>query len=114
MLIEPAEIAHRAVHDLSDALLHFTGGFVGKRDGQDRACGNAQRNEIRDPAGDDAGFAATGAGDDQQRAIDVPDSLALLVGQIFQQCLGRDQTSLLGCGVEKQIVHYSEGWEGGR
>ncbi len=79
-LIEPAEIAQRPIRHPGDALFHFPGRFVGEGDGQNRRRGNAQRNQIRHPTGDDARFPASRAGDDQQRTVHMRDGLPLSVG----------------------------------
>ncbi len=65
--------------DLFDALAHLFGGLVGEGDGQDVVGGDAAfLNEIGDAVGDDAGFAAAGAGEEKHGAVDGEDSLALL------------------------------------
>jgi hypothetical protein len=84
-LVEPAEVAQVAAEDLPDALLHLAGRLVGERDGEDRGGGDALADEVRHAAGDDARLAASGAGDDQQRPVDVRCGLALGVSQVFQQ-----------------------------
>ena len=49
---------------------HLAGGLVGKRDGQNRVRRDALfLDEPRDAAGDDAGLARAGAGQDEQRAL---------------------------------------------
>jgi len=56
--------------ELVDALGHFAGGLVGKGDGEDGVGGYAFfLDEPGDAAGDDAGFAGAGAGEDEERPI---------------------------------------------
>ena len=61
-----------------DALLHFAGGLVGEGDGEDVSGRDALRDEVGDAEGDDAGFARAGAGQNQNRAVQRFDGLALL------------------------------------
>src|SRR5262249_4504186 len=49
-----------------DALPHFTGGFVGKRDGENMVWLDAVLQKIRDSPGDDARLAAARAGQNEQ------------------------------------------------
>ena len=77
-------------HERLDALPHLAGGLVGEGDGQDVARPHALLEQVGDAAGDDARLAAAGAGEDQQRALEVRDRLALGVGQVGEQVgLGR-------------------------
>ena len=80
-LIEPAEIAQRMGQCCRDAGLHLAGGFVGERDGCDRVAWNPLVHQVGDAAGNHPGFAASGAGDNQQRAIDMGGRFALWLGQ---------------------------------
>ena len=62
----------------STRVAHFLGGLVGERDGEDFVrLGVAVADEIRDAAGDDARLARAGAGEDEQRPVDVQDRFAL-------------------------------------
>ena len=46
---------------------------------------DALLKQVGDAAGDDAGLAAAGAGEDQQRALEVRDRLPLGGGQVGEQ-----------------------------
>ena len=62
-----------------DPRAHFLGGLVRERDGQHfmRLC-VAVADQVGDAAGDDARLAGAGAGEDQQRSVEVQDRFALL------------------------------------
>ena len=61
-----------------DARAHLLGRLVGERDREDFVrLGVAVADEVGDAAGDDARLAGPGAGEDQQRPVDVQDGLAL-------------------------------------
>ena len=61
-----------------DAFLHFAGGLVGEGDGEDVSRRDAFGDEVGDAERDDAGLAGAGAGQDQHRAVQRFDGLALL------------------------------------
>ncbi len=65
-----------------DALTHLAGGLIREGDGQDVAGPNALLKQIEDAARDDARFAAAGAGEDEQRSLEVRHRLALRRRQI--------------------------------
>ena len=67
------------------ATLHLVGGLVGEGEGDDLPGGDALGQQVRDAVRDDARLAAAGAGEDQQRAVDVGDSFALGVGEGVEQ-----------------------------
>ena len=67
-----------------DAAFHLVGGLVGEGDGEDVAGRHAGLHEVRRSAGDDAGLAAAGAGDYQERAVAVRDGAALRLVQVGQ------------------------------
>ena len=61
-----------------DARAHLLGGLVRERDGEHLVrLGVAVADEVGDAAGDDARLAGAGAGEDQQRPVDVQDGFAL-------------------------------------
>jgi hypothetical protein len=61
-----------------DAGAHLFGGLVRKRDREDLVVlGVAFREQVRNALGDDACFARPRAGENQQRALDVQDGVAL-------------------------------------
>ena len=63
----------RGPDQLGDALAHLGGGLVGERDGQDRARMRAAGgDQPGDAAGEHAGLARPGAGDDEQRPTGCP------------------------------------------
>jgi hypothetical protein len=65
--------------DALNALSHLLGGFIGECYSQNTVrADSAFLNEIGDAVRDDAGFAGTGAGEQEHRPIDREDSLALL------------------------------------
>ena len=80
LAVEGADIdaARRAADQVDDAFAHLVGGFVGEGDGEDVPGSDALGDEVGDAAGDDAGFAGAGAGEDEQGAVDVVDGGALL------------------------------------
>jgi hypothetical protein len=62
-----------------NTLAHLVGGLIGEGHGQDTRSGDAMRlDQVCDAVRDDAGFAASGAGEQQERSFDVPDSRLLL------------------------------------
>ena len=74
-----------AAEDGSDAFAHFAGRLVGEGNGQDLAgCGPAREQDVGKAGGEHAGLAGAGAGEDQDRAIDGLDGLALLGVQAFE------------------------------
>ena len=56
--------------ELVNAFAHFAGGFIRERDGEDVPGRDATGGHIGDAAGDGAGFARAGAGEDEEGAID--------------------------------------------
>ena len=69
---------------------HLGRGLVGEGDGQQIARRElALAEQPRDPVGDDAGLAAAGAGQDQQRAIAGRHGFALRGVQIIEEALQR-------------------------
>ena len=70
-----------------DALAHFAGGLVGERDGEDVAGTDALLQEPGDAARDDTRLTAAGAGEDEQRTLEVSDGLALGRCQIGKQVI---------------------------
>jgi hypothetical protein len=67
-----------------DAFLHLARGLVGEGQRADGARRQpALADQVGDLAGDDAGLAGAGAGNDQQRAADVAHGLALAWVQSF-------------------------------
>ena len=61
-----------------DAFLHFAGGLVGEGDGEDVAGRDPLGDEMGNAERDDAGLAGAGAGEDQHRAVQRFNGLALL------------------------------------
>jgi hypothetical protein len=70
---------------VADPLLHLPRRLVRERDGEDRGGDDALGDEVRDPPGDHARLARPGGRDDQERAVDVGDGVALRVGQIVEK-----------------------------
>ena len=67
-----------ALDQLADALGHFLRRLVGEGDGGDvRGRDLALLDQVGDLLGDDAGLAAAGAGQHQQRAVEIAHRLAL-------------------------------------
>jgi hypothetical protein len=64
--------------DGADAFLHFAGGFVGERDGENVVGRNAALNHVRDAKSDDARFAGARAGEDEDGTFDGLGGLPLL------------------------------------
>ena len=61
--------AHAAAHQLFDAFAHFAGRLVGEGDGHDMPGRDAEfGDKVSDTVGQDAGFAAAGAGKDENGA----------------------------------------------
>ena len=58
--------------EISDPVPHLSGGFIGEGDGQNRPARDLMGgHQVGHAVGDDPGFAASGPGQDQQRAFDV-------------------------------------------
>ena len=73
-----------------DAGAHLFGGLVRERDRQHLVrLGVAVADEVRDSARDDARLAGTGAGEDQQRSLDVQDRFSLFGVQGFEELHAR-------------------------
>src|SRR5208283_1938041 len=69
----------RITQQLEDAVAHLARRFVRKRDRQDGRTGHAMRlNQVRDAVSNYPGFAAAGAGQEQQRTLHMRDGRALL------------------------------------
>jgi hypothetical protein len=65
------QAAWRRFEHVGDAVGHFAGRFVGEGDGQDLPGGEAHfAHQVDDALGEDAGFAAAGAGEDEDGAGD--------------------------------------------
>ena len=80
--------SERVAEQLVHALGHFAGGLVGEGDGQDGVGRDAfLADQPGDAAGDDAGLARAGAGQDEQRALGGLDGGALFGIQIGEQRL---------------------------
>ena len=78
-----------AEHPL-EPLAHLAGGLVGERDREDLVGLRAVRaDEMRHPVGEHASLAGAGAGDDQQRPVDVQDGFALGRIQAGEQIIVR-------------------------
>ncbi len=85
----------------TDPLLHFGGGFVRKGDRENAAGDNAMFDEIRDAKGDDAGLAATGASEDEERPLERVDGV--LLGGIESVRHGRGSLCDLWLTVDKSL-----------
>ena len=83
--MERADPDPESRHQGLDPLAHLAGGLVGERDGQDCSGAIPECEQVGDPPGDDPRLARAGAGQDQQRALDVGHGLALGGGQISEQ-----------------------------
>ncbi len=59
---------------------------------------DALGDEVGDASGDHAGFAGTGARDDQEGPIDVHDCLPLGIGQIGKELFSSDHAGILARG----------------
>jgi hypothetical protein len=69
-----------------EPLAHLAGGLVGEGDGQDVPGEDALLlHQPGDPVDDDAGLAAAGAGQDQQRPVAVDHRLALGLVQVLEE-----------------------------
>jgi hypothetical protein len=74
----------------SYAIPHLAGRFIGEGHGQNRPSGHVVgAHQVGDAVGDDAGFAATGAGKDEKRAFGVFHRLALAGIQACEKIHGR-------------------------
>ena len=84
----PHRLRPRA-HQLLDAVAHLGGGLVGEGDGEDLAglCG-ARAHQVGDPAGERAGLAGSGAGQDQQRSLPVRHGFALGLVEALEKRVG--------------------------
>ena len=81
-------VAARRAQQVADALLHHAGGFVGERDGENRAARNAHFDQVRDAIGDDARLAGARAGQNQQGTFGCEHSFALAFVQFVEKCCG--------------------------
>ena len=85
---ETVERGHQGLfgagHEGLGPLAHLSRGLVRKRDGQNLPGGDAAAHQVRHPPRDDAGLAAAGPGQHQQRAVDVRDGLGLRGRQSFE------------------------------
>src|SRR4029079_5459778 len=70
------------VERVSDPVTHLRRGLVRERERQDRVRRHAALDETRDSGRDDARFAASGAREDEQRAVAVLHGLALPIVQL--------------------------------
>src|SRR5262249_28815536 len=90
LMVQPAKVVHPSAQHVADPLFHLPRGLVGEGDGADGVGRNALANDVRHPTGNDACLARTGAGDDQQRSVDVRRGLGLLGGEVGKKLLGVD------------------------
>ena len=73
-----------------DALLHLAGGLVGEGDGEDLVGLHVVRlDQVGDAVGEHARLAGAGAGEDQQRALEVRDGRALRLVEAGEQRMVR-------------------------
>ena len=73
-----------------DARAHLFRGLVREGDGENFVrLGVAVADEVGDAAGDDAGLAGAGAGEDQQRPFDVQNRFALFGIEVSRNCMCR-------------------------
>ena len=83
------ELIRRLPEQGDEALSHLSGSLVGEGDGGDAVGGDADdAHEVRDAVRDDARLAAAGARDDEQRAVDRGDGVALVVVQPVEYSVG--------------------------
>ena len=94
--VEGADPDPAVGHEGLDPLPHLAGGLVGEGDGQDVVRLDALLQQVGDAAGDDAGLAAAGPGQDEQRSFEVRDGLALGRRQIGKQ--------ILGCALRHEFI----------
>ena len=86
-----------------DAAPHLARGFVGERDGQNGPGRDSVLvDQVGDAVRDDARFAAAGAGEDQQQALDMSGRFVLLgiqaLKKVHQENAGETLVSL-ACGI---------------
>ena len=78
---DPHDARHRA-DEGADAAAHLAGGLVGEGDGEDLVGAHAAHaDEVGDAVGEHARLARAGAGQDEQRALEVGHGLALRLVQ---------------------------------
>ena len=78
---EPGHALDDLADHLADALLHLARRLVGEGDGQDLArVGAAEVEDMGDAGGQNAGFAGSGAGQHQNRAVQGLDRFASVPG----------------------------------
>jgi hypothetical protein len=68
-----------------DATSHLVGGLVGEGESENLSPRDPYLEEIGDAMGHNPGFAAAGAGQDEEWPFNVENRLALGVGQAFQK-----------------------------
>jgi len=78
--------ARAAAQQQLDALAHLLGRLVRERDREQLVRPRlAAVDQVGDPVGEHAGLATAGAGEDQQRAVNVRDGLALRWVEALEQ-----------------------------
>ena len=98
------ELIRRLPEQGDEALSHLSGSLVGEGDGGDAVWGDADdAHEVRDAVRDDARLAAAGARDDEQRAVDRGDGVALVVVQAVEDLVGGALWGLL-CLRETMVI----------
>ena len=85
-----------------DPLAHLAGRLVGEGDGHDLPRFVARGDEVRDAVSEHPRLPAAGAGQDEERAGEVTDRLALWLVQASQDLLGREVRNGCGGGVGHQ------------
>ena len=99
LTVEGAHVhaARHPANQLDNALAHLVGRLVGEGHGQNVPGSDAGCDEIGHAAGDDTRLAGPGAGEHQQRTVDVVDGGTLLVVQTTE-VRGRQTGGLRGVG----------------
>ena len=90
---------HRLFGPLADqfarTFAHLGGGLVGEGDGKNPFGRHASLDQAADFLGDDPGFARTGPGQHQARAVQVIDSFLLRLVQAGFECVGHGEKMMM-------------------
>ena len=99
------DVAARLADEADDPLAQLAGGAVRERDGEDLPRPHAlDADQVRDAMREDAGLAAAGAGQDQQRPVGGGDGLGLLGVEARDDARGEDRGPALGASAPRPRV----------
>src|SRR5262249_34732711 len=101
----------RRLEQSRHAVAHFLGGLIGEGDGENLARPHAViQNEVRNAVRDDAGLAAAGAGQDEERTFGVLDGLALPGIELCEEIHSERRAEPLHSSTQQSEVLGAAGW----